>query len=256
MTLVVELADNAVDRYTDTLSEVAAALAVSDVETARERLAPISGELWTGRLSFAVSAGAGAPSTTARNVSDRIRAQVFLRDGLRCTYCGGRAIPRCVLVAISDVFPESFAYDPHYGRGRIHPAFWAVAPEADHVLAHARGGAGEMDNLTTLHTTCNARKANLLVAELPVVVPAKEIPGWDGLLAEYAGTVAAGNTHGKRHSAPGYHQRWSRYFELQSLGSVFDPGLNATPLDDRLDEGLLPDELYSSTLPSAPFVDR
>ena len=229
MTLVVELADDAVDRYTDTLSAVAAALVVFDVETARERLEPIAGELWSGRLSFAGSAGPGALIAMARTVSDRTRAQVFLRDGLRCTYCGGRAIPRCVLVAISDVFPESFAYDPHYGRGRIHPAFWAVAPEADHVLAFARGGAGEMGNLTTLHTTCNARKSDSLVADLPLVTPAKELPGWDGLLAEYAGSVAAGNTHGKRHAAPGYHHRWLRYFELQSLGPVLDPGLYPMP---------------------------
>ena len=228
MTLVVELAVDAVDWYTGILSAVAAALAVSDVETARERLAPIAGELWMGRLSFAGSGSAGPPGAMARSVSDRTRAQVFLRDNLRCTYCGGRAIPRCVLVAISDVFPESFAYDPHYGRGRIHPAYWAVAPEADHVLAHSRGGAGEIGNLTTLHTTCNAQKSDSLVAELAVVVPAKEVPGWDGLLAEYAGSVAAGNDHGKRHSVLGYHRRWLGYFDLQPLGRVFDPGLNPT----------------------------
>ena len=151
---------------------------------------------------------------------------MFLRDHLRCTYCGGRVIPRCVLVAISDVFPESFAYDPHYGRGRIHPAYWGVAPEADHVLAHSRGGASEIGNLTTLHTTCNARKSDSLIAELPMVVPATEVPGWDGLLAEYAGSVAAGNHHGKRHSVLEYHRRWLAYFDLQPLGSVLDPGLN------------------------------
>lgn len=228
MTLVGELAVDAVDWYADTLSGVAEALAVSDVKTARERLEPIAGEFWTGRLSFAGSAGPGGAGTTARRVSDRTRAQVFLRDHLRCTYCGGRAIPRCVLVAISDVFPESFAYDPHYGRGRIHPAYWAVAPEADHVLAHSRGGAGEMGNLTTLHTTCNAQKSDSLVAELPVVVPAKEISGWDGLLAAYAGTVAAGNNHGKRHSTLGYHSRWLGHFDLEPLGRVLDPGVNPT----------------------------
>ena len=53
MTLVVEFAVDAVDRYPDTLFAVAAALAVSDVEMVREWLEPIAGELWTGRLSCA-----------------------------------------------------------------------------------------------------------------------------------------------------------------------------------------------------------
>src|SRR5687767_10665893 len=103
MTFVYELADDAVDRYADTLFEVAAALSVSDVATAREKLEPIAGELWTGRLSFAASTGPAALSLTKRAVANRTRAEVFLRDGLHCTYCGGRTIPRCVLVAISDV---------------------------------------------------------------------------------------------------------------------------------------------------------
>lgn len=72
-----------------------------------------------------------------------------------------------MLVAISDVFPESFAYDRNYRSGWIHPAFWAVAPEADHVLAHASGGAGEIDNLTTLHTMCNTRKSDSPVTDCP-----------------------------------------------------------------------------------------
>lgn len=219
MTLVLEMTGDAVDRYANTLSGVTAALAASDVGIARERLEPIAGELWAGQLSFAAPADAGAADAGAhgarpRGVTNQIRAQVFLRDGLRCTYCGGRAIPRCVLVAISDVFPEAFAYDPHYGSGRIHPAFWALAPEADHVLAFSRGGDGGLENLTTLHTTCNARKSAALVAALPVVEPVAEIRGWDGLLANYAGTVAAGDAQGKRHSAPDYHRRWMRYFSL------------------------------------------
>ena len=93
MTLVVELAVDAVDWYTDTLATVAAALAVSDVGTARERLEPIGGELWTGHLPFAGSAGPVAPGGVARSVSDRTRAQVFLRDHLCCTYCGVGLFP-------------------------------------------------------------------------------------------------------------------------------------------------------------------
>ena len=50
----------------------------------------------------------------------------------------------------------------------------------------------------------------------------------DGLLADYAGSVAAGNNHGKRHSALEYHRRWLAYFDLQPLGRVLDPGLSPT----------------------------
>jgi len=150
-------------------------------------------------------------------VTPRIRVDVLRRDRFHCTYCGQPVIPLPILVAIADVFPDRFAYHPNYKRGHIHPAFWLLAPEIDHRLAHSRGGASNLENLTTLHTVCNARKSDALLAD----VAAAEVPSrddrWDGLLGWYPAIVAAGNRHGARHSAPGYHERWMRLFGLSAI---------------------------------------
>lgn len=88
---------------------------------------------------------------------------------LRLPYCGGRTIPRCILVAISDVLPDELPHQPHYRRGTVHTVSWALAPEADHVVAHSSGGSSEAGNLTTLHAMCNTRKSSLAADALPVV---------------------------------------------------------------------------------------
>jgi hypothetical protein len=217
MVLIDEFGDRAVDRYADALTSTANALAREDISSAAAMLAPIAGELWNARVPRSGPAGPGSDTKTPRRVPEIVRARVFLRDGFRCQYCGGRTIPRCILVAISDVFPAAFAYDPHYGRARIHPAFWVLAAEADHVLAHSRGGGPELDNLTTLHAACNTRKSDALREELPQLQLIEESAGWDGLLSTYPAIVKAGDTNGARHSAAEYHPRWMRYFDLNQV---------------------------------------
>ncbi|CAH0174620.1 hypothetical protein SRABI76_01369 [Microbacterium oxydans] len=133
------LRDDAAAWYSSVLDEVTAVLP-SSIDRARQILEPIAGEVWMGSLTLHGVIAAGSDVRTARRVSDRTRAEVFLRDGFLCTYCGGRTIPRCILVAISDVFPDELPYYAHYRRGTVHPAYWALAPEADHILAHAGGG--------------------------------------------------------------------------------------------------------------------
>lgn len=208
----IDLAD--VDRYADALGAAAKAILVSNVVEARAAIDAIAFERWEGRLRYAANAGASSSAVErrARDVTDRVRARIFLRDGMTCTYCGGRCIPRNVLIAFSDLFPDELAYHPNFRRGAIHPMYWALAPEADHTFAHARGGTGGVANLTTLHTMCNARKSDSLVAELPQVDKPAQVAEWKGLLDAYRSIVALGDSRGRRHSAPSYHGRWLRYF--------------------------------------------
>jgi hypothetical protein len=103
-------------------------------------------------------------------------------------------------------------------------AYWALAPEVDHVVAHARGGASEISNLTTLHTFCNLRKSDSLASALPTVASVDASGDWDGLVPTYPDLVRAGNSHGHRHSAASYHPRWLRNFGLQPLAPVTEPG--------------------------------
>lgn len=206
------LRDDAAAWYSGVLDEVTAALP-SSIDRARQILEPIAGEVWMGSLTLHGVTTADSGARTSRRVSDRTRAEVFLRDGFLCTYCGGRTIPRCILVAISDVFPDEFPYYAYYRRGTVHPAYWALAPEADHVLAHAGGGSSDPVNLTTLHAMCNTRKSSLAADSLPLVgaAPAHD-PEWDGLLSRYADIIAAGETTGRRHSSATYHPSWLRRF--------------------------------------------
>jgi hypothetical protein len=60
----------------------------------------------------------------------RLRADVFQRDGYRCTYCGN--------------------------GGRL---------ECDHIVPVARGGSSDMDNLTTACRPCNRAKRDKLLSE-------------------------------------------------------------------------------------------
>ena len=206
-----DLPDNAAACYSAILSAVAEALP-SSFDQAEQLLAPIAGEVWMGSLTLHGKTAPGAAERSSRAVSDRVRAEVFLRDGFVCSYCGGRTIPRCVLVAISDVFPEAFPYYAHYRRGTVHPAYWALAPEADHTLAHANGGSDDAANLTTMHAMCNTRKSSLAADVLPAALAMTDSGHWDGLLSRYADIVVAGNQHGRRHAAASYHPNWLRQF--------------------------------------------
>jgi hypothetical protein len=205
---VLEFNVSDVERYADVLAETVAAVADSDRSNAVNALAPIAGEVWMGRLTSVGKAGFGGAATGARVTDESLRARTFFRDGFRCTYCGGRAVPRSILVAIHDLFPAQIAYDPHYGRGKTHPVFWALAPEADHVFAHSRGGANKLENLTTLHAACNTRKSDSLSEDMPRLTPVAPTERWDGLVSLYASLIAAGAGAAR----PAYHRKWARLY--------------------------------------------
>lgn len=160
---VVGLDNAAAESYADVLTLTATAVADSDLARALDALAPIAGERWTVRVQRVGTGGPTGVVPGRREMKDATRAQVFVRDGFRCVGCGARAVPRCILVAFSDLFPDALPYHPNYKHGEIHPVYWILAPEADHVLAHARGGPGDIDNLATLHAICNTRKSDSLV---------------------------------------------------------------------------------------------
>jgi hypothetical protein len=207
------------EQYVEIVTGVARALEMNDISGAEQLFEPVVDDVWQGRLMLHGTRDSGARQNAARTVSERTRAHVLRRDGFRCTYCGGSTVPRCVLVALSDVFPR-FSYDLHYRRGRIHPAFWSLAPEVDHILPHSRGGHGGTANLTTLHTLCNARKSDSFADEIPSAQAIAATAAWDGLVPAYPAVVEAGNNHGWRHASPSYHARWLRNFDLRPLGPI------------------------------------
>ena len=213
MVFIDEFPSGAVDFYADTLTRTATALARQDVTTARTDLEPIAGELWTGRVRAPISSQ-GTPAAP-RRVKASARARVLIRDRFRCTYCGGRGVPWCVLVAISDVFPDAFADNANYKRAAIHPAYWVLVLEADHTIAHTHGGSDDDDNLTAMHALCNTTKSNAHLRELETPELIAATRRWDGLISTHAGIVRTGESHGRRHAAPTYHADWLRRFPHQ-----------------------------------------
>jgi hypothetical protein len=194
------------DRYAAILSGTVTALRAGSLHDAARALEPIAGEIWMGRLTVTGAPQRGEVVAGARLNNEMLRAQVFVRDRFRCTACGRRVVPRCILVAMHDLFPESLLYDAHYKRGRVHPVFWALAPEADHVLAHSRGGLNSLENLTTLHAACNTRKSDGEVQRSLFVH--RDDDGWDGLVSSYPALIAAGAGDAR----PRYHRDWSRRY--------------------------------------------
>ncbi len=195
------------DKYAEVLSATAAAVAREGIDAGARELGSIAGEIWMGRLT--TSGDPGPSGGGGRRVGNEdLRAQVFIRDGFRCTLCGGPTVPRSILVAFHDLYPAELPYDAHYKRGRIHPVFWALAPEADHVLALSRGGANDLDNLTTLHAACNTRKSDALAEAVVVSRHEEAEDDWDGLTSSYAVLIDAGAGAAR----PAYHRRWLKRY--------------------------------------------
>lgn len=215
MTEVLTLDGVAVERCADVLATVAAALVDDDVDLARLRISPIAGERWMGKVTLA---GAQQPDGVHKRVQikERDRAQTLIRDGFRCKACGGRAVPRGVLVALSDVFPDDLPYQQHYKRGEIHPVYWALAAEADHVIASSAGGSSELGNLRTIHAFCNTQRGNALIETHQMNAPAAAADrGWDGLIAAYPRIVGVA-ARGFAYSGAQYHHARMRAFGISA----------------------------------------
>lgn len=215
VTEVVALSTAAVERYADVLSAVAAALVDDDVDLAQRCLMPIAGERWFGKVTLS---GPQQPDGAFKRVTirERDRAQTLIRDGFRCVACRGRAVPRGVLVALSDVFPKELPYQPHYKRGEIHPVYWALAAEADHVVPSSSGGRSELGNLRTIHAFCNTQRGNALLETQELVAqPVAGNDDWDGLIGSYTRIVAvAATTRGFGYTGPSYHHVRMRAFGI------------------------------------------
>ena len=124
-------------------------------------------------------------------------------------------MPRGVLVGLSDVFPEELPYQQHYKRGEIHPVYWALAAEADHVVASSAGGSSDASNLRTIHAFCNTQRGNALVEAHQMNAPtATADRGWDGLIGAYPRIVAVAAERGFAYSSSRYHHARMRAFGI------------------------------------------
>lgn len=89
------------------------------------------------------------------SLSNKLRFEVFKRDGFHCVYCGS------------------------------HPP--TVVLECDHVIPVSKGGLNEIDNLVTSCFNCNRGKFNNLLTDVPqsLAERAKEVKEREAQIAGY-----------------------------------------------------------------------
>ena len=189
------------------LFHTARAVAQGDLEGGRAALRPISAEVWLDAIPMAPrTARSDSPDllpNRPRSFSARLVAGAMRRDNFHCRYCGQRVVPRRVLVALSTLYPLELPYYAHYKRGTVHPIYWLVAAEADHLDPGSRGGSWSgLDNVITACAYCNTRKSRHRIEEIGWTLEgAAKHADWAGLTEFYDRLCQQAGCHDLRYHA-------------------------------------------------------
>lgn len=128
---------------------------------------------------------------TARRYGPIDATRVFVRDGFRDRYTGGRLVFPPVLRLLSLVLPDAMPYHPNWKTSATHPAFWELGATVDHLVPVARGGADDPSNWVTTSMARNGAKQLYTLEELGWTLHPPGDPGeWDGLLGWFIGYTA------------------------------------------------------------------
>lgn len=207
------------DRETqlDVVERAVHSLVFRGIEAGRRELRSIARMTWATRIPLAPvispTPNSGAMVSAKRSFNARRSAEVFVRDRFVCRYCGGRVVPRRLLVALSAIFPTELPYYAHYRLGTVHPVYWLLAAEADHLIPGSRGGDWTaLANLVTACARCNTAKANSVMEEIGWNLQPVPERRWNGLVNHYEVIwELAGRP------SPSYHSAFIRAF--QSIGA-------------------------------------
>jgi hypothetical protein len=136
-------------------------------------------------------------------------AEIYVRDGFRCRYCGRRTIPTVIMELLGGIYPEVFPFHRNWKGGRTHPAIISRSPVLDHVVPGSQGGAwSAKQNLVTACWPCNAVKGDLSLRQLGWTVRPIQEGGWDGLVSCYVQLWAAAGRPN-----PQLHATWLKAFD-------------------------------------------
>lgn len=116
-------------------------------------------------------------------ISKAVRWEVAQRDGWRCRYCGLRVVVSSTMTKLETLLPEVLPMGPTAITS--HPAQCILRLTWDHVVPHASGGGGGVDNVVASCGGCNFNKGNCSLAELSLQDPRLRDPhpdDWDGLV--------------------------------------------------------------------------
>lgn len=184
------------DSKADVLSDVCAALAVGDPDSAKQQLRD------------------GYPfkpvETITRRYSIPESMKLFMRDGFIDRYTGNRLVNPGVLRLLHVVLKDDFPAHQNWKVSETHPAFWELFPTVDHVKPVSRGG-GDDENWVTASMLSNRAKDQWAVEDLHWKRhPAGDLKEWDGLSRWLVDYLAANPTVLAKAPRPhrGYIQRW------------------------------------------------
>jgi 5-methylcytosine-specific restriction endonuclease McrA len=201
------------DRCLEAISGAVQAVIAGDRAAAGAHLEPIRGELWSGMPAWdrpTVGHPRQLVQTPGHSSTPVRAAETFVRDRFQCRYCGQRLIPVCLMSVLSRLFPAELPYVSTYKQGAIHPAYWEIGAEADHIVPGSRGGSwSDPANHATACVVCNTRKSHWTLDELGWELRTARDASWDGLIPLYR---RFWETSGKPTS--GSQRAWLQAFEV------------------------------------------
>lgn len=129
----------------------------------------------------------GSPLAPALRVQSRMPnksqiAQLHLRDGYHCRYCGIPVIRPEIRKRASQLYVEEVPWGST--NASQHAGFQTLWAQYDHVVPHAYGGTDDLDNLVVSCAACNFGKMSYRLEELGMSDPRERPPvpsQWDGL---------------------------------------------------------------------------
>jgi hypothetical protein len=110
------------------------------------------------------------------------KAQIHLRDGYRCRFCGIPVIRREVRERIRKPYSNALMWGRR--NPEQHAAFQAMWAQYDHLLPHAKGGSNDLENIVVTCAPCNFGRMCYSLEEVGLADPRSRAPirsDWDGL---------------------------------------------------------------------------
>lgn len=122
------------------------------------------------------------PADRPRMPSTGEKAQLRMRDGYHCRFCGIPLIRAEVRQKIRKVYSDALPWGNR--NGDCHAAFQAMWLQYDHVVPFKRGGSNDISNMVITCAPCNFGKWNYTLDQLGLLDPRDFPPvksNWDGL---------------------------------------------------------------------------
>jgi hypothetical protein len=146
-----------------------------------------SESIWGKNTGFLPKSGGAGSIQKQLRAKERMptpvqKAELLLRDGYHCRFCGIPVIRTEIRKRIHSIYPEALPW----GRRNIeqHAAFQAMWVQYDHLVPHASSGTHDLDNIVITCGPCNFGRMQYSLEEVGLIDPRTREPvrsSWDGL---------------------------------------------------------------------------